>query len=107
MPDDFARAQIITNLLAQVKNTLSDKEIAKIAKHLEYYSASDISNLVKEAAMEPLRGMNIKDVQGMSKYQIRAVNFNDLETARKTILPSLTSKDILFFIEWENKFGKN
>ena len=86
---------------------MSDKDLAKIAKNLEYYSASDLANLVKEAVMEPLRGMNVQEVKGMSKYQIRAVNLNDFETARKAILPSLTHKDILFFIEWENKFGKN
>ena len=105
LPDDEAKAQIIKKLLSQVQNNISDKDIMKIAKSLEFYSASDISNLVKEAAMEPLRSYNSTEVLGMSKYQIRAVSVKDFETARKTVTPSLQKKDIVFFIEWEKKYG--
>jgi len=105
LPDDEAKAQIIKGLLNQVQHNMSDKDIVKVAKSLEFYSASDISNLVKEAAMEPLRSYNSTEVLGMSKYQIRAVSMKDFETARKTVPPSLTKKDIVFFIEWEKKYG--
>ena len=105
LPDDEAKAQIIKKLLSQVQHNLSDKDIIKIAKSLECYSASDISNLVKEAAMEPLRSYNSTEVLGMSKYQIRAVSVKDFETARKTVTPSLTKKDIQFFVDWEKKYG--
>lgn len=92
-------------LLVQVKHALSDRDIARFAKSLEYYSASDIANLVKEAAMEPLRHYSCVQVTGLSKHEIRAVTLKDLENAKQSVLPSLTKKDVTFFVEWEKKFG--
>lgn len=77
----------------------------KLAKSLEFYSASDISSLVKEAAMEPLRSFSSLEVMGVSKYQIRAITMKDFDSAKKTVLPSLTKKDVIFFYEWEKKYA--
>jgi len=77
----------------------------KLAKNLEFYSASDISGLVKEAAMEPLRSFSSMEVLGVSKYQIRAISLKDFESAKKIVLPSLTKKDVIFFYEWEKKYA--
>jgi SpoVK/Ycf46/Vps4 family AAA+-type ATPase len=105
LPDEQARAQIMAKLLTQVKHSLSDRDLMKFAKTLEYYSASDIANLVKEAAMEPLRHYSCVQVAGLSKNEIRAVSVKDLENAKQAVLPSLTKKDVTFFVDWEKKYG--
>ena len=92
-------------LLEQVTHSLSEAEVLKVAKSLEFYSASDISNLVKEAAMEPLRSYSVFQVIGISKHQIRNVSVKDFESAKKTVPPSLAKKDVQFYVEWEKKFS--
>ncbi len=89
-----------------MKHKLTDKDIAKVARSLENYSASDITNLVKEAAFEPFREYSDEELRGLSKYDIRAVQGKDFESAKRTVLPSVTNKDIMMYIEWENKLGK-
>ncbi len=92
-------------MLKQVNHNLTEKDLVKIANCLEFYSASDISHLVKEAAMEPLRNFSSNQVMNMSKYEIRSISHKDFEAAKKTVLPSLTKKDVIFYEEWEKKFS--
>jgi len=106
LPDEYARAQIITQCLGEVKHSLTDKEIGKVARSLENYSASDITNLVKEAAMGPFREYSDEELRGLSKYDIRAVQMKDFEAAKRTVLASVTNKDVMMYLEWENKLGK-
>ncbi len=106
LPDEKTKIKMISDLLKEIKNNLSEKDIKDIAKSLQNYSASDLVNLVKEAVIEPLRSLSSDEFQGMSKYHVRDVNKNDFIQAKNTILPTITSKDVVKYIEWEKKLGK-
>ena len=45
------------------KNTVTDVELREIAKRLENYSASDLTQLAKDAAMAPLRELSSEQVK--------------------------------------------
>lgn len=106
MPSDEARLNLLVQLLSTEKCNISEKDLKKVAKELDYYSASDISNLVKEAAMGPLRGFGNNTMITISKNQIRGIEIGDLISAKKAIPPSVTKKDVAFYETWEKKFTK-
>lgn len=66
--------KIIKELLLNDPHCISDSDIAKFAKKVDLYSASDLTNLVKEAAMGPMRDLNSNQMMTVSKYNIRAIN---------------------------------
>ncbi len=105
MPEASARAQILTNMLQKEPNDLKEKDIKRIAGLLEGYSAADITNLVKEAAMEAIREFqgNHSMLISSPKYMIRAISVKDLEKATKTVRPSLDRKTLQYYIDWEKK----
>ena len=94
-------------MIRQEINDLTEKDIIKFAKGLEYYSASDITNLIKEAAMEPLREFNGQQMMNISKFNIRPITYKDLEKAKKSIMPSVTKKDVEFYALWEKKYSQS
>ena len=54
-PDDLARQQLISHSLKEVKHSLSATDIARLGQITEGYSGSDLTQLVKEAALAPIR----------------------------------------------------
>ena len=54
-PDDIARQQLVSHSLKEVKHNLSAKEIARLGDLTVGYSGSDLTQLVKEAALAPIR----------------------------------------------------
>jgi SpoVK/Ycf46/Vps4 family AAA+-type ATPase len=54
-PDDIARQQLVSHSLREVKHNLSEKDIARLGDLTVGYSGSDLTQLVKEAALAPIR----------------------------------------------------
>lgn len=55
LPDSEARIGALKKSLQQVKSKVSKKEFDLIAQHTKNYSFADLSALVKDAAMGPIR----------------------------------------------------
>lgn len=55
LPDGEARLGAIIKLIKQVKYDISDKQMNAIVKKTKGYSFADISAMVKDAAMGPIR----------------------------------------------------
>jgi len=94
LPDITARVKLIADLLSSENHNISSGDLTKVAKKLEYYSASDLTNLVREAAMGPMREVDGKKMMTISKYHIRPISKKDIENAAKVILPSVTKSNI-------------
>ncbi|WP_328645056.1 AAA family ATPase [Amycolatopsis sp. NBC_00348] len=77
-PDAEARTAILT---ATSKNTplASDVDLAAVASTLDGYSAADCAALIREAALTAMR-------ESLEAHEVTAAH---LETARKTVRPSL------------------
>eukprot|EP00250_Pteridium_aquilinum_P012536 c20786_g1_i1 orf=371-2488(-) len=76
LPSAEARSWIIRNLLKKDGLfTLSEDDISKICAGTEGYSGSDMSNLVKEASMGPLREVLMQgtDINKLKKEEMRPV----------------------------------
>ena len=71
LPDLAARTSILKELLGR-SSSLSDKDIASVASALEGYSASDVTAIVKDAALGPIRELG-RDVLFTDTRNIRLV----------------------------------
>lgn len=67
-----ARKSIILHCLGGVKYDLSDEDLTDISRDLDFYSGSDIRDLVKEAAYGPIRD-NVKQLATIKKEEVSLV----------------------------------
>ncbi|CAG5087793.1 Oidioi.mRNA.OKI2018_I69.PAR.g11636.t1.cds [Oikopleura dioica] len=102
-PDDLARQQLISHSLKEVKHKLSETEIARLGQITEGYSGSDLTQLVKEAALAPIRELSVDQVNKIKSF--RPITFSDFTQAAKIIRPSTSVELLKNLDEWTNKYG--
>jgi len=67
----------------------------------EGYSFADLSAVVKDAAMGPIR--NVKSIVNMDKDKLREVNIQDFIDALNKFQPSVSDGTIQEFKNWQKK----
>ncbi|KAH7277922.1 hypothetical protein KP509_38G015800 [Ceratopteris richardii] len=110
LPSAEARAWIVRNLL--VKDglfALSEDDMRKICDGTEGYSGSDMSNLVKEASMGPLRELLVQgtDINILRKDQMRPVMLKDFQDALLHVKPSVSQSELGLYEDWNRQFGSH
>ncbi|XP_011501867.1 PREDICTED: fidgetin-like protein 1 [Ceratosolen solmsi marchali] len=105
LPELKARTQIIHNLFKTECNKLTDNEIYEIAKLTDGYSCADMTNLCKEACMEPIRNIAFDQLKNINKEDLREVNFHDFMVALEAVRPSVSQKDLSVYTEWDYTYG--
>ena len=101
--DEEGRFLFIKKVINRVETNLSDEDIKDIANKTNNYSNSDLMELCREAAFEPVREKTMEEILNLDKF--RALVKNDLENAIKKIRPSLIKKIIDELIKWNSQFG--
>ena len=71
----------------------------------EGYSASDLNNLAKEAALCPLRELSPEELQIIPVDKVRKIKFVDFKNALKKIRTSVDLKSLDKLQEWNKKYG--
>lgn len=102
-PDDIARQQLVSHSLREVKHNLSEKDIARLGDLTVGYSGSDLTQLVKEAALAPIRELSMSQVTRIDSF--RPITFTDFTQAAKIIRPSTSDELLKQLEEWTNKYG--
>lgn len=105
LPEAAARWQIITNLMAQEKNQLRDQELESVVAATEGFSGADMTQLCREAALGPIRSIQLSDIATITADQVRPILYSDFQEALKTVRPSVSSKDLELYEEWNKTFG--
>ncbi|XP_070539815.1 fidgetin-like protein 1 [Ptychodera flava] len=105
LPEFAARQQIIVNLLTQQSYSLSEEEIMKICENTDGYSGADMANLCREAALGPIRSIQVTDIQHISADQVRPIVYEDFEEALTNVRPSVSQKDLEIYLEWNKMYG--
>lgn len=111
MPGKKARRQIIDSLLkdTKIKHTITEADLEWFIEHTERYSASDLTNALKDAAMQPLDEFAEKvlddDLKPAGKIELRPVNRKDLEDCLEHVKPSVSERDMADVKKWNEKFG--
>jgi spastin len=90
-------------LLGSVKYSLSDSQLKKIVHATEGYSSADLTALVKDAAMGPLRDVPSEKLMKMDNVDLRPVGSSDFSKALKEFQPSVSKKSLQEYEEWHKQ----
>ena len=101
--DENGRFEFIKKVINKVETKLSDKDIREIAKMTHGYSNSDLKELCKEAAFQPVRELTMEQILKIKKF--RPLVKNDLILAVNKIRGSLSNKIIGELMKWNEQFG--
>ncbi|AWP14360.1 putative fidgetin-like protein 1 [Scophthalmus maximus] len=105
LPEAAARRQIITNLMAQERNQLREQELGSVVTATEGFSGADMTQLCREAALGPIRSIQLSDIATITADQVRPILSGDFQEALKTVRPSVSSKDLELYEDWNKTFG--
>ncbi|XP_059215205.1 fidgetin-like protein 1 [Centropristis striata] len=105
LPEAAARRQIVANLMAQEKNQLREPELEGVVTATEGFSGADMTQLCREAALGPIRSITLSDIATITADQVRPILHSDFQEALKTVRPSVSSKDLELYEEWNKTFG--
>ena len=105
LPDLEARAELLKIALKGQKVKISNNEWKFIVKNTENYSGSDLKQLAKEAAYEPIRSMGVKMLKTVDVNDVPAITGGHFMNAMKRIRPSVDLKSLGVFVDWNSKFG--
>ncbi|XP_012530389.1 fidgetin-like protein 1 isoform X1 [Monomorium pharaonis] len=105
LPELEARKQIINNLLKSVHHDLNEEDITKIAEKSAGYSGADMTNLCKEASMEPIRSIPFSQLEDIRMDEVRHITNRDFEQALINVRPSVSQSDLNIYIEWDRTYG--
>ena len=73
LPEVRARRDLVTNLLKSSNHSLSPAEIQQVAEDTDGFSGADLSVLVYEAALGPVRGI---DLEVVPASQVRPIKYD-------------------------------
>lgn len=103
LPDETARRDLILRLLSATPHSLSESGVAKVVAQTAHYSASDITNLCKEASMAALRSVPIAVLQVMDAKNVPPTSYQHFEMSLKTTQPSVSKELLQHYIDWEKE----
>ncbi|XP_064193555.1 fidgetin-like protein 1 [Anguilla rostrata] len=105
LPGAAARRQIVARLTARERCQLGPDELEQVVARSEGFSGADMTQLCREAALGPIRSIQIADIATISPEQVRPMLYSDFQEALKTVRPSVSPKDLELYKEWNQTFG--
>eukprot|EP00117_Sycon_ciliatum_P037581 scpid55502/ scgid4833/ Spastin len=105
-PDEKTRHVILEKLLHKQRSSITARQLQTIARSKTVnFSASDITALAKEAALGPIREMDLATMRTLPADQVRPISYNDFEEALRVIRPSLSAASRTMYEQWNRDFG--
>ena len=101
--DEEGRFEFIKKVINRVETKLTDKDIKEVAKMTNGYSNSDLKELCKEAAFQPVRELTMDQIMRINKF--RPLVKKDLVKSVQKIRGSLSNKVIDELLKWNKQFG--
>ncbi|XP_067854769.1 fidgetin-like protein 1 [Heptranchias perlo] len=105
LPEGSARRHIVVKLMSRENCSLSQEELELIIVQSEGFSGADMTQLCREAALGPIRSIQIADISTITPDQVRPIAFIDFKNAFVNVRPSVSSKDLELYEEWNKTFG--
>lgn len=105
LPAAAARRQIVSNLMAQERNRLTEAELDAVVSATDGFSGADMTQLCREAALGPIRSIQIGDIATIAADQVRPILHRDFQEALRTVRPSVSPKDLELYEDWNRTFG--
>ena len=97
------RFEFIKKVINRVEVNLSDDDIREIAKKTNDYSNSDLMEMCREAAYQPVRELTTEQIMSVKKF--RPLVKKDLLNAAQKIRGTLSKKVRDEIKRWNDQFG--
>lgn len=94
-------------LMRTEKHLLDEKDFTQIAELSDGYSGADLKNLCSEAALGPIRSLDLRLIEKIHAADVRPVNMKDFETAFQRVKSSVAEKDLDQYIKWNKTYGSD
>ena len=101
--DENGRFEFIKKVINRVETNLSDEDIREIAKMTNDYSNSDLMEMCREAAYQPVRELSMEEILKINKF--RPLVKEDLVKAVHKIRGTLSKKVRDELQKWNEQFG--
>ena len=101
--DENGRFEFIKKVINRVKTNLSDDDIREIAKKTNDYSNSDLMEMCREAAYQPVRELSMEEILKIKEF--RPLVKEDLLKAVHKIRGTLSQKVKDELKRWNDQFG--
>lgn len=105
LPDQKTREVLLQKLLEKQGSPLNDESLKKLAIMTEGYSGSDLTALAKDAALEPIRELNVEEVRNLDISAVRSMNESDFYNSLKRIRRSVASHSLTSYEKWSQEYG--
>lgn len=77
----------------------------RLAVLTDGYSASDLTSLAKDAALEPIRELDVEQVKNVDLHAVRCITENDFHHSIKRIRRSVAPQSLLAYAKWSQDYG--
>lgn len=109
LPNQSGRLALLEICLRDVEKS-PDLDLAKVAKDLEGYSGSDITNVCRDACMMAMRrriaGLEPDQIRSLSRDELELpVTMGDFSEAAKRVNKSVSDNDLQRHERWIREFG--
>ncbi|MGH0121586.1 UNVERIFIED_CONTAM: hypothetical protein FKN15_015016 [Acipenser sinensis] len=64
-----------------------------------------MTQLCREAALGPIHSIQITDISTITSDQVCAIVYTDFKDALQAMRPSVSSKDLKLYKDWNKTFG--
>uniref|UniRef100_A0A1Y9HAL7 Spastin n=1 Tax=Anopheles farauti TaxID=69004 RepID=A0A1Y9HAL7_9DIPT len=105
LPDRDTRELLLKRLLQKQGSPLSDADLSRLAQLTEGYSGSDLTALARDAALEPIRELNVEEVKNMDPTKLRSIRESDFHNSLKRIRRSVAPHSLVAYEKWLQDFG--
>ncbi|ESN97427.1 hypothetical protein HELRODRAFT_85555 [Helobdella robusta] len=116
MPDLQTRFQLLERLLRRQNESgggsgggsgwkMSRDDVMHVANLTEGYSSSDLTSLAKDAAMGPIRELDLNRVKNMNANNLRDIEVQDFTDSLRRIRPSVPPETTQQLQSWNKKYG--
>jgi SpoVK/Ycf46/Vps4 family AAA+-type ATPase len=104
MPDNAARNELFKIYVKEIEVD-KDFEIEPLVKTTEGYTGSDVAMICREAAMQPIRELDLSGKITDTSVKVRPVSMADFLAAIKRVRPVVSSNELNRFKQWYDEFG--
>mmetsp|Transcript_41216 Transcript_41216/g.92560 ORF Transcript_41216/g.92560 Transcript_41216/m.92560 type:complete len:456 (+) Transcript_41216:17-1384(+) len=107
LPDATARRALVEKAITAATQTLTEKDLAKLASATQGYSCSDLAALTREAAMGPIRSLPQEKLVSATPETVRPIQMVDFDAALKAVRPSVTKEALKSLEDWNRQYGSS
>lgn len=105
LPDFDTRLTLLSSLLQKQNSPLNQEELKILARATDGYSGSDLTALARDAALEPIRGLDLEQVKEMDLSKVRSITMSDFQNSLKRIRKSVGPASLKEFEKWSQEYG--